>query len=322
MNELILHHYPGSLFSEKIRAILGFKGLPWRSVEIPPIMPRPLLMPLTGGYRRTPVMQIGADVFCDTHVITEVLDGTYPDPGPADLDESARTLIPAGCEWSARTLTQRADTHLFQVVVALCFQPEAAAAVFQDLGPEMAARFAQDRAQLTAGGGRITAMPPEVATVWLIDELARLEQQLTETEWLLAQEPSLVDFANYASLWLLRSNPVVAPLVEPYPRTLAWMARIADFGHGKPSSMSAEEALERARQTEPRPLVPIEAGDLPRGVELGDDVEIRATDYGFQPVRGRLERCTAHVAAVLREDDAAGAVRVHFPRAGFRIDPA
>lgn len=321
MNELILHHYPGSLFSEKIRAILGFKGLPWRSVEISPIMPRPLLMPLTGGYRRTPVMQIGADVFCDTHVITEVLDGALLGLGPADVETSA-PLIPAGCEWSARTLTQRADTHLFQVVVALCFQPAAAAPMLAALGPEMAARFAEDRAELTAGGGTVTTMPPEVATTWLLDELSRIEQQLSDTEWLLAQQPSLADFAVYHCLWLLRNNPVVAPLVDPYPRTLAWMARIAEFGHGEPSPMSAEEALERAQQTEPQTLASSEADGLPPGVDIGADVEIRATDYGFQPVRGRLELCTPHVAAVLREDETAGAVRVHFPRAGFRIDPA
>ena len=31
-------------------------------------MPRPDLMPMTGGYRRTPVMQIGADIYCDTQM--------------------------------------------------------------------------------------------------------------------------------------------------------------------------------------------------------------------------------------------------------------
>ena len=38
---LALHHYEGSLFSEKIRLMLGYYGLPWESVEISPIMPRP-----------------------------------------------------------------------------------------------------------------------------------------------------------------------------------------------------------------------------------------------------------------------------------------
>ena len=69
MPDLVLHHYLGSPYAEKIRCILGFKDLAWRSVEISPVMPRPLLMPLTGGYRRSPVLQVGADVYCDTRRI-------------------------------------------------------------------------------------------------------------------------------------------------------------------------------------------------------------------------------------------------------------
>ena len=60
LHPIILHHFDQSLFSEKIRVIFGFKRLTWTSVRISRIMPRPNLMPLTGGYRRTPVMQIGA----------------------------------------------------------------------------------------------------------------------------------------------------------------------------------------------------------------------------------------------------------------------
>ena len=41
--------------------MLGFKGLAWKSVEQPPILPKPDLTPLTGGYRRIPVLQEGAD---------------------------------------------------------------------------------------------------------------------------------------------------------------------------------------------------------------------------------------------------------------------
>ena len=46
---IILHHFHRSPFSEKIRVVFGHKGLSWRSVRIPPIMPKPDLMPLTGA---------------------------------------------------------------------------------------------------------------------------------------------------------------------------------------------------------------------------------------------------------------------------------
>ena len=78
---IILHHYERSPFSEKIRHALRMKNLGWASVSIPTIMPKPLLMPLTGGYRKTPVMQIGADIFCDTAMILRVLEERFPIPG-------------------------------------------------------------------------------------------------------------------------------------------------------------------------------------------------------------------------------------------------
>src|SRR5258706_1432756 len=79
-NEVIFHHYPTSPFSEKSRLICGIKKLSWRSVEIPNIMPKPDLVPLTGGYRKTPVMQIGADIFCDTQIIARELERRFPSP--------------------------------------------------------------------------------------------------------------------------------------------------------------------------------------------------------------------------------------------------
>jgi len=79
MTELIFHHYPSSPFSEKVRLVFGFKGLAWKSVIIPMIMPKPDVIALTGGYRKTPILQIGADVYCDTALICRVLDRLHPE---------------------------------------------------------------------------------------------------------------------------------------------------------------------------------------------------------------------------------------------------
>ena len=96
MTELILHHYPNSPFAEKIRLILGAKKQSWHSVTIPMIMPKPDLVALTGGYRRTPVMQIGADIYCDTALICDVLEHLAPTPA----------LYPAAQKGMARVLAQ------------------------------------------------------------------------------------------------------------------------------------------------------------------------------------------------------------------------
>ena len=95
--DLILHHFDASPFAEKVRLILGFKGLAWRSVQIPMAMPKPDVVALTGGYRKTPLLQIGADIYCDTALIARVLDGMGDGlgDGSADGPGGGATLYPA-----------------------------------------------------------------------------------------------------------------------------------------------------------------------------------------------------------------------------------
>ena len=79
-SEIILHNYPQSPVAEKVRVALGIKQAQWRSVEIPRLPPKPMLTKLTGGYRRTPVMQIGADIYCDSQCIIRELEKRIPAP--------------------------------------------------------------------------------------------------------------------------------------------------------------------------------------------------------------------------------------------------
>ena len=80
MTGLILHHFDWSPFAEKARLALGLKRLAWQSVQIPMIMPKPDLMPITGGYRKTPTLQIGADIYCDTRLIATELERRFASP--------------------------------------------------------------------------------------------------------------------------------------------------------------------------------------------------------------------------------------------------
>src|SRR6476469_7097010 len=104
MTDIILHHYETSPYSEKVRLGLGLKGLTWQSVEIPAIMPKPDLTALTGGYRKTPVLQIGADVYCDTRLIAVELETRYPQP----------TLFPGGHRGLSLALAAWSDRSFFE----------------------------------------------------------------------------------------------------------------------------------------------------------------------------------------------------------------
>src|SRR5438270_9716340 len=105
MEEIILHHYPLSHFSEKIRRILGYKKILWRSVEQPMMMPKPELTALTGGYRRLPVLQIGADAYCDTSCIARRLERVRPEPACVPPGQAALAAVIE--EWADHRLASQ-----------------------------------------------------------------------------------------------------------------------------------------------------------------------------------------------------------------------
>ena len=309
MHELILHHYPTSPFAEKARLMLGFKQLSWRSVMIPPLMPKPDLTALTGGYRKTPVLQVGADIYCDTALIARRLEAEKATPA----------LLPEGQGFNVATLAQWADAVLFQHAVALVFAPESMAVRFAKVPPEFAKAFAADRAALFSGG-TASRLPLEQAKHQWPALMGALQRQLQGGQGdFLFGEASLADFSVAHCLWFLRGTPVTAPLVDDYPEVAAWLARVLGFGHGSLSEMSGEEAIAVAREATPAALPDEDFIDA-NGFQPGQAVRIAAVDYGVDPVEGELLFSGREELILRREDERAGTVHVHFPRLGFRIE--
>ena len=309
MSELILHHYPTSPFAEKARLLLGFKGLSWRSVKIAPILPKPDLTALTGGYRKTPVLQVGADIYCDTSLIARRLE----------QEKALPAFFPEGQEMIAATFAAWADSVVFQHAVSLVFQPESIAVRFGNLPPEAIKAFLADRAGLFSGGSA-TKLSAEQARHQWPTIMARLEQQLQREQGdFLFGEPSIADFALAHPMWFLKATPVTSPLVDAYPAVSAWLGRVMGFGHGAFSEMTSEAALDVARNATPAAL-PDEQFDEPNGFEPGQQVVIAATDYGVDPVAGELLFAGREELILRREDERAGVVHVHFPRFGFRLE--
>ncbi|PBP56728.1 glutathione S-transferase family protein [Pseudomonas syringae] len=308
MSELILHHYPTSLFAEKARLMLGFKGLAWRSVTIPSIMPKPDLTALTGGYRRTPVLQAGADIYCDTALMARRLE----------QEKASPAFYPKGQEFTVAGLAAWADSVLFMHAVSLVFQPESMAVRFAKVPPDAAKAFVADRSTLFNGG---TASRPPVEQVkhqWPT-LMSRLELQLSHGGDFLFGVPSIADFSVAHTLWFLKQTPVTAPFVDDYPSVRAWLDRVLGFGHGTFSDLSSAEAIEIARNATPAPL-PAEAIVDPNGFKAGDKVAVSAVDYGVEAVEGELVFSGREELILRREDERAGIVHVHFPRMGYRIE--
>ncbi len=298
---VILHHYDTSPFSEKVRKMLAHKGMAWGSVTQPNMMPKPDLVPLTGGYRRIPVLQIGADVYCDSQLIARVLEGLEPEP----------TLYPEGSEATCHAWNLWADRLLFMPAVAV---------VFAEIGQFVPKAFMDDRTRMMPGRD-FSDVPRQAphAREQLRALIATLETQLGDDRpWLLGPAFSLADAACYHPLWFLRMAPGAASLLEEFPRVRAWAAELDALGDGVPEPMEPADALAIAREATP---VGGPATDVrePNSVGAGQRVTVTPDDYAFDPVAGDVVFSTPHEIAVRRSDPAVGDVVVHFPRVGFRI---
>lgn len=304
MTTPILHHYPMSPFAEKARLILGFKGLAWQSVYIPSVMPKPDVVALTGGYRRTPLLQIGADIWCDTALIATVLEHLQPEP----------VLFPEHLKGIARIVAQWADGELFWAAMGYTLSPKGAAALFASQPPEAAQAFAADRSAMSAG---MTRLRPGDATSAYRSHLRRLAHMLHEQPFLLGEKPCIADFAAYHPLWFTRVvNPSMAGILDATPGVLAWMDRMAAIGHGKPAKLTSSEAIAVAAAAEPAPL-PDEAFQDDHGIALGSRVTVAAQSFGTETTEGTLVAATRTHYTLARSDDRAGRLHVHFPRIGY-----
>ena len=300
MHEIILHQYPLSFFAEKIRRILAYKKIGYRSVDQPMTAPKPELTALTGGYRRVPVLQIGADIYCDTELIARRLEQLVPEP----------SIYPRECAGLATLVEDWAD-HRFG------FQN--AAGVIVDLLPSLPAGILDDRAAMSPNLSEpaIRMAAPYLRTQALLG-MDRLDAQLASRPFLLGERFSIADAACFHPLWFVQQSPELFEAVRARPALLAWFRRIESFGPGSVRPMSREAALAIAAEADP---VDIEPSPTPRldVPPAGTDIAIVADDYGTERTAGKLVRMTADEIVVQREDDTVGEIAVHFPRGGYRI---
>jgi len=301
--EIILHHYRASPFSEKIRRILAYKKIPWRAVDAPMMNPKPKLVALTGGYRRIPVLQIGADVYCDTSLIARVLERVRPEP----------TIFPDGREGEISLLSLWADRHLFfsalpvTMVAAADLLPPEFKADREAMAPQM--NFEKLKAALPGARDQLRAF---------FDLLAN---QLERRPFVIGEAFSLADAAVYTTVWFLRNVPEGKALIEARPRLSEWFGRCRAFGRGEMTDLDADEALAIAKAASPATAEQADPQD-PNGHRPGEAVSVIPDDYAFDPVRGTIVALDAQEIAIRREDPQAGEVVVHFPRMGYRITPA
>jgi glutathione S-transferase len=306
MSQIILHHYPLSPYSEKIRLALGLKGVSWNSVEIPVWTPRPKLTPMTGGYRKTPILQVGAEFYCDTLHILHAIESLG----------SSGTLYPKGQEGIARAFCWWIEKSSFFNAVCLTIgnMPGIPQALIDERRPLF--RVNLDPKEL-APKRPLYLQRLDAHLLWLADALA------DGRKFVLGKDPSAADLSAYHPIWFARQNGgnevneliAFASVIDP------WYKRVAEIGHGNVSTMTEDQAIEAAKSNEPSDPKMWSSEAQHIGLKRGDWVSVTPDDYG-NPVHGSLLSWTADEVVIRHEDPSVGKVNLHFPRVGFDTAPA
>ena len=308
MSELIFHNYPQSPVAEKVRIAFGMKGLHWRDVEIPRLPPKPDVVALTGGYRRTPVMQVGADIYCDSICILREVERRYPSP----------TFFPSGADGMAYGVGRWSDGEMFTLCVKVIL-----GAAGDALDPD----FAKDRGQLYLGPDWADGLKAANA------ELPHLAAQLrahfgwaddrlgTGRNFMLGDAPGLPDALIWHLHWFIKGRWADGPaFLSQFENLSAWAERVEAIGHGTSNALSPEEAIQIANTTDiatPESADPLD----PQGLRPGMKVTVAPdVNSGEQVVSGTVRMSNRDSIAILRTDERAGDVCVHFPRAGYRVE--
>jgi glutathione S-transferase len=266
------------------------------------VMPKPQLTALTGGYRKTPVLQIGADIYCDTRLIATELEARFPRP----------TLFPRGHRGLSMALAAWSDRGFF----------EPGAGLSMGLNKRGLPETVINDRKAFFNFMDFDALEQEIPhlTTQFRAQAHLVEQQLADgRNFMWGDTAGLADIHAYFPVWMARGNvPTAQEIFAPYVGMQAWESRMRSLGHGTPTPMSAEEALAVSRQATATRGGGVDPADA-LGLKEGERVSVVPDDYGKDPVAGELVTLSLHEVAVRRSNPNIGTVLVHFPRIGYRI---
>ena len=298
---LILHQYDISPFSQKAQKMMGLKALSWQSVEMPMIAPKPDVEALTGGYRGTPVLQIGRDVFIDNWMIARALDA-FDASGPA-INAQGGLREAALYAWGERLFTPLLH---------------AALAAYQS---EWDADFLADRKRVfpDVDFDMLDVSDPDRRSQ-VRAYLGTVEAQLgLGQDFLGGAQADSCDIHVWGMVWMMHSAlPALMPIVETFPRLSDWYERVSALGAGDREDVDIDVAWQALKDGPARPL-PDTPDQEPLAQWVGEMVDISAGSADRGSASGRL-LAVDHEQVVLGVEPISGEVaQVWFPRFGYHL---
>lgn len=109
---LELYQFELSQYSEKVRLILDYKGLPYRKIEVIPGIGQVELFQMT-GQRKVPVLKDGSQIVADSTEIAKYLDRKYPERPLIPIEPKQRGLCLLIEEWADESIGIKSRKVLF-----------------------------------------------------------------------------------------------------------------------------------------------------------------------------------------------------------------
>ncbi len=107
-----LYQFEPSQYSEKVRFILDYKGLPYKKIEVTPGVGQLEVFRIS-GQRQVPVIKDGATVVADSTAIALYLERKYPDQPLIPTEPRAKALTLIMEEWADESIGIKGRKVLF-----------------------------------------------------------------------------------------------------------------------------------------------------------------------------------------------------------------
>ena len=298
--KIILHHKDVSPFSEKIRLLLGYTNMSWQAVQAPLTPPRPSIDPLVSGYRHIPVGQTGADVFCDTKIISDEIAhlSGMPELSPFSQPKHIREYL----------------THMESTVFLACCAGAPATGVLRALIQQVKLsawpNYLKDKKYLFSVANM--EVDRESSKVQWQEFLIDLNNRLKGDFLFEQNKPGIADFCAVHMIWF-RIGMEGRKIMKGLENIERWYDRMIGFGHGRKQEITAEISLDIAQKTNPREI----RSSLSRGEMIGKRVSIAPTDISTAATRGVVVGEDSNCLILARETETAGTVHIHFPKEGY-----
>lgn len=302
-NQIILHQIKRSAYSEKIRLMLDMSGLDWLRVDAPAhTNKREVQRILVDGYsRRLPLLQVGADLYCDTDVITHQLSLM------SDIQSFSKENL-----GNNQSLAIELEKDVFRVFLGSIPPAQLLKAYFKDYTFKDFSGFLIGRVQ-SFKGVDLPTMPYKVALEKKEVYLKKFDEMLKNQMFLLDDnQPCIVDYSLYHHVWYQEINNNIHT-IEPYKNIMRWFALMKSKRRALAKEVSGQEALLIAKESQPQ-AIPHRMLESKR---LGQVVTLRPNDYAGQatlPVTGIVVGEDDHKIILKRESKETGIIHVHFPK--------